>query len=97
MKIALNLESAEALRSFAQAIPVAVENITTETDKLIQVYNSSAETLGVHSEDFQTMILLIKKAQTDAADAIKILPAMMESTATQIINYVTKKTATSGE
>lgn len=38
MKLALNTESATALREFAEAMPLAIDNIAESTEKVVQVY-----------------------------------------------------------
>lgn len=88
MELALNYESAEALREFAAAMPLAIENIVSATERVVQVYQSLADSLGVHNQDFYEMLMYIKKAQENAADAIQALPPMLNKTADDIIDYV---------
>mgnify|MGYP001751575456 CR=1 FL=1 len=42
MKLALNTESATALREFAEAMPLAIDNIAESTEEVVQVYQSVA-------------------------------------------------------
>lgn len=88
LTLGLNHEGATALREFAEAMPIAIRNIEEATEKIIRVYQSVADTLGVHDQDFYEMLIHIKNAQENAADAILILPTMMNTTADQIDNYV---------
>ncbi len=88
MKLALNIKSAMALREFSESMPFAIQNIVDSTERLIQIYQSVAEQLGVHNQDFYNMLMLIKSAQKDAADAIEILPNMLIRTAEKIEIYV---------
>ena len=88
MKLALNSESASALRDFSEAMPVAIQNIVDSTERVVQVYQSVADTLGVHNQDFYNMLMLIKKAQEEAAEAIQVLPKMLITTADKIDAYV---------
>ena len=37
MKLALNSESAAALREFSESMPVAIQNIVDSTEKVVQV------------------------------------------------------------
>ena len=97
MKLSLNAQSANALREFAGAMPVAVSNIVTATEKLIQVYQSTADSLGVHQNDFYQMLMHIKKAQENAADAIESLPPMLKATAAKIDAYVAAQRGVSGK
>ena len=88
MKLALNTQSAMALREFAESMPLAIGNIVTATEKVVHVYQSVADTLGVHNQDFYEMLMHIKKAQENAADAIQTLPPMLNLTADKIDAYV---------
>lgn len=97
MKLGLDRESAEALREFAEAMPFAVENIVEATENLVQVYQSVADTLGSHSQDFYDMLMHIKKAQENAADAIQALPPMLRKTADKIDAYVASHPSVSGQ
>lgn len=80
MKLALNTESATALREFAEAMPLAIDNIAESTEEVVQVYQSVAEDVGPHNQDFYNMIMLIKKAQEMAAEAVQALPPMLNAT-----------------
>lgn len=88
IKLSLNSESAEALRQYAESIPVTVENIANDTEQLNRVYKSTAEDLGVHSNDFAQLLLSIKKVQETAADAISALPPLLINCAAKIDAYV---------
>lgn len=88
MKLSLNNESAVALREFAAAMPLALENIAESTEKVVQVYQSVAEEVGPHNQDFYEMLMLIKSAQEAAADAVQALPPMLNATADKIDAYV---------
>ena len=88
MKLALNQESSSALRTFAEAMPFAIENITQSTEKVIQVYQSVADTVGPHEQDFHYMLMYIKKAQEIAAEAVQALPPMLTKTADKIDAYI---------
>ena len=88
MKLSINKESADALRIFAEAMPIAIENIAQSTGKLIQIYQSVADTFGLHTQDFHDMLIIIKKAQETATEAIQVLPPMLISTADEIDAYL---------
>lgn len=88
MKLSLNRESANALREFSESMPFAVDNIVEETGKLINVYQSVADSLGVHQQAFYDLLMHIKKAQENAAEAIQALPPMLIHTAEKIEAYV---------
>ena len=77
MKLASNTESATALRELAEAMPLAIDNIAESTEEVVQVYQSVAEDVGPHNQDFYNMIMLIKKAQEMAAEAVQALPPML--------------------
>lgn len=88
MRLALNTESATALREFAEAMPLAIENITECTEKVVQIYQSVAENVGPHKQDFYNMLMLIKAAQEVAMEAVQALPSMLNATADKIDAYV---------
>jgi len=96
LKKFLTPQGAQALRDFAAAMPVSIENIRQSTDKLINVYRSTAEDLGADSDSFGEMLEYIKKAQESAAEAIEELPKGLEATATKIDIYLSKKPSVSG-
>lgn len=96
MKLALNTESAMALREFAEAMPLALENITASTEKVVQVYQSVAENVGPHNQDFLNMLMLIKTAQESAAEAIQALPVRLIATADKIDAYVAANPSVEG-
>ena len=88
MKLTLTHEGAEALREFAGALPIAIDNIVTETGVLLNVYSAISERLGEHGQDFSDLLMHIKKAQQTALDAVAELPPKMEATASKIDSYV---------
>lgn len=95
-KLLLDTKSAMALREFAKSMPLAIENITEGTVKVVQVYQSVAESVGPHNQDFYDMLMLIKKAQEKAKEAIQELPAMLNNTADKIDAYVASKAGMEG-
>lgn len=97
MKLALNTESATALREFAEAMPLAIDNIAESTEKVVQVYQSVAEDVGPHNQDFYNMLMLIKNAQEAAAEAVQALPPMLNATADKIAAYVAANPSVSGK
>ena len=96
MKLELTHEGASAIRAFADAMPVALENIIQSTEQLIGVYQSVAENVGSHRQDFYDMLMHIKYASEKSRDAIQVLPPMMYKTADKIDQYVITKTSVSG-
>lgn len=96
MKLALNTESAIALREFSESMPLAIQNIVESTNKVVRVYQSVAEELGVHNQDFYDMLMLIKKAQEETAEAILELPKMLNTTADKIDAYVASHPTVTG-
>lgn len=91
MQLSLNTESANALRDFAAAMPLAMGNIMTDTETLLRTFQSVSETLGVHAQDFSDMLAHIKKAQEDADEAVGALPPMLSSTADKIDDDVASR------
>lgn len=88
IKLTLTYEGAEALREFARALPVATENIQLSTEKLYAIYQSVAEDLGVHKQEFESLLSHIKKMQLNATYAIAMLVPNMNKTADRIDDYV---------
>ena len=92
LKKFLTPQGAQALRDFATAMPTAVDNIIQSTEKLINVYRSTAEDLGIHSDSFGEMLDYIRKVQEKAAEAIEELPKGLDITASKIDAYLVKNT-----
>ena len=90
MILSLNHKSAKAMRDFAEAMPIAIQNICDDTEKLMRVYQQVSDSVGVHGDDFHNMLSLIQKAQKDAAQAVEVLPHMLIETAIKIEQYVAK-------
>ena len=90
MLLSLNHKSAKAMRDFAEAMPVAIQNISDDTEKLMRVYQQVSDSVGVHGDGFHNMLSLIQKAQKDAAQAVEVLPHMLIETAVKIEQYVAK-------
>lgn len=88
MKLALNRESAVALRKLADSIPETISAITDNITALIRVYESVSEHLGSHRADFYLMLLHVQKAQALSINAIEILPQMMCNIADKIEAYL---------
>lgn len=88
MKLALNSKSSAALREFAQAMPLAMQNIVEETNTVFQVYQSVSETLGEHDQGFRDMLESIQKAQEEAMEAILALLPELNRTADKIDAYI---------
>ena len=92
----ISREGAQALRDFAAAMPVAIDNISQSTEKLLTTYNSGIEGLGEHGEAFGEMLYQVKKAQELAASAVEELPKRLEITAAKIDAYVSSEVSISG-
>lgn len=90
MKLSLNTESANALRDLAESMPAAVQNIVESTLKVVSVYQSVSESLGVHRQNFYDLLMVIKLAQEKSTDAIEYLPKMLYATADKIDAYVAR-------
>lgn len=90
LTLSLNSASALALREFAEAMPMAMQNIQDDTEHLFQVYQSVSDKVGVHGDDFLNLLDSIKAVQDNAAQAINALPHMLIETAVKIEQYVGK-------
>lgn len=88
MKLALNMHSVAALRTLAAEIPSAIDNIVYSTERLLSVYRTVSDSLGVHGPDFYDMVLSVKRAQETSAEAIVTVPILLTTTADKIENYI---------
>lgn len=87
LKMMLSHKGANYLRDWADAMPVAIQNIIISTEKVVSVYQSVAENVGPHREAFYQMLLTIKKAQEDSVEALSSLPKELKKTADKIDEY----------
>ena len=62
MRIAMNAQSVDALRDFAQKIPLVMETIESDTMELMRKFSAVEEIVGPHARDFQEMLSLVKNA-----------------------------------
>lgn len=84
----LNKEGVEALRTFAESMPLAIDNISEATEKLYKQFESVAEGLGIKQDAFKEILEYVKSAQEKATEALEYLPAELEQTATAIEEYI---------
>lgn len=92
MKIALDRDSAQALRQLADTLPKAVSDITEATVQLMTVWQSCSDSVGPHAESFQSMLEHIRKAQLQASETLQTLPAGMRTAADRIEQYLASRT-----
>lgn len=83
----LTHEGAMYLREWADAMPIAIQNIITSTERVTSVYQIVSDNVGPHREAFYQMLLSIKKAQEDSVDALSSLPVKLRKTADKIDKY----------
>ncbi len=88
IKLTLTHQGAEALREYASALPIAVDDLREKTDILLNQFNNLEDELGVHKPDFNDMLTYIKKMQQSATNAIEVLVPKMLHTADKIDEYV---------
>lgn len=88
MKLALNMHSVAALRTLAAEIPSAIDNIVYSTERLLSVYRTVSDSLGVHGPDFYDMVLSVKRAQETSSEAIAAVPTLLTTSADKIENYI---------
>lgn len=96
MKLELTHEGACELRTFANALPIAVGSIAEDTRELTDKYARLADSLGVRAEIFGEMIRQIRSAQELAAEALEVLPPRMHHVADQIDAFVDNPPTISG-
>ena len=88
MKLALNTESAQALRTLAGQIPDAMSDILSDTEELLTAYRSLCGTLGVHEESFLELVESVARACETGQEAILRIPGLLIATAENIEAYV---------
>lgn len=88
MNMFLTKEGVVAIRNFAKVMPKVVTDIHQDTLQLLQTYQDLEERLGVHSNDFKRLLLVIQKSELYAAEAVSELPKKLEKTAQKIEDYL---------
>lgn len=88
MKLSLNQESVTALREFSDMMPQVIGNLEADIAKLVNIYNSVAEDIGSHEENFGEMLLSIQRVETRVAESINELTYMLKSTADKMESYI---------
>ena len=66
LRMMLSHEGANYLRDWAEAMPVAIQNIIESTEKVTSVYQSVSDSVGPHRAAFYQMLLNIKKMQEES-------------------------------
>ena len=79
---------ADRLTKAAKNMPIAMDNIVTETDNLLNVYNAVSEHIGEYNQDFSDLLMHIKKAQQTASYAILELLPKIKEFATKLEAYI---------
>ncbi len=88
MKLELNMVSVEALNELADAIEYIRDEFGQNTISLFEQYYSLMEGLGAHQSDFEQMLSVISKKNSDFEDAVANLAPRMRSCAEAIYNYI---------
>lgn len=85
----LDQESVEALFFFSEQLPKIFENISNDTQKLINIYNSLCDTIGPHNEEFFDMLKSIELAKDIAGDSINVLSKNLKMSAESLSMFLT--------
>lgn len=88
MKLSLNQESAEALRTLADQMPRAIERIDLATEELMAVYSQVEGKIGVHEPQFAAMLNRLKNVQRQAREPVLQLPHKLNEVANAIEDYI---------
>ncbi len=96
MQIEANLESVQALRDFAEAMPYAVNQIIDETQHLQEKYRGLESDLGVRGRDFEDIVRMCMRAAQDASDALSDLPKGLNATADSLEGWINKQLGMDG-
>ncbi len=91
VRLALNHESAIALKTIADKSATSINQIEAATLKLKLQYEALKENLGVHAKDFKELISLTENAIKKANSSIDILVPKIYKTSEDIENYVKRK------
>ena len=94
-KLSLNQESVEVLYYLADKLPVTVESLNEATVKLLEIYNSLSDDLGVHRNDFQIMLLKTQKTLLLANDSFSYAELVLRNAAERIDEYLNSTNGTS--
>lgn len=87
-RIAMNWESVYALQQFAEAMPIAINNIVESTAELIVTYKAVSETVGPHAEEFSEMLKKVMQAQEKSNEAIAALQPLLNARAEKMAYYL---------
>ena len=96
MRLSISADSSAALREFAEAMPLAVENISVSTKSLFHVYTSVIDLIGPHHEQFKEMLITVKNAQDLAVESIQSLSPMLKTTADKIDRFLARNPSLDG-
>ncbi len=88
MKLELTAEGAQALRDFADALPPVMDELSYDTEQLIDIFHSVSDDLGIHEENFNSMLSTVARAQKAADEAMQVIPGKMRKVAQAIEDYV---------
>ena len=89
-RLKLSFESAQLLRDFAEAMPIAISNIVESTEKLGEVYQTVADEVGPHATEIFDILMLIKGAQEETTELLQVLPIKLNDTADKIEEFCRK-------
>lgn len=88
MRLSINAESVQVLRDFADKIPIAKNQIHEQTMKLMKIYDSVADLIGVHKNDFFDILMRVKKAEEHTSEALEYLLPKLRETADKMEAYI---------
>ena len=88
MKIKLDQSGVDAIRQFAEAMPVAIKSIISDTENLVNQYRSVSMQIGVHEADFANMMRIVSAAQQEAAEAISALIPKLNECADSMQDWI---------
>ena len=97
MKIELTQKGVNAVREFAEAMPVAINSIISDTEELERQYRSLSAQIGVHEPQFEEMMRIISTAQEEAVEAIQALIPKLNESADSMQEFINKNPELSGK
>lgn len=88
MKLEYNRESADALYTLADALPASLRDLTSDTQRLLSVYQSVQDSVGPHAETFIEMARCIGEAIRDTGEVSEELSKLFRKCADMIMEFI---------
>lgn len=91
MKLSIDNNSVLYLREFAKKIPLAIQNISSDTNELMAIYDGLKDSIGPHGIYFSEMLNSIKRAERYSEEVIEEIARKLNITADKIEAYLNNR------